>query len=226
MDEGSQDGTEGLLSEGKRELRPLFLRLYPLVLLLMVLIVAAGAAAGLERWQLFVDPAEETESVLVGAFSNLGVLMWWTTVAVTSLTWWVARRDGKISDVSKMLGAAALLTGYLAMDDLFLLHDHVFPDTVHIPEGVVLAVTMGAAGFFLWHFRKVFLDSSNRSVLAVALMFLVASLAVDAFPAGFRGQGTLEDAFKFVGIVTWLYYFATLCLSRLSDAGDDAGSVG
>jgi hypothetical protein len=214
MDDGGPTGKEDLFTEAKRELKPLAFRVYPVVLALVIATVVLGSLAGLERWQLFVDPAEELQSVLVGAFSNLGVLLWWTTVVVTGFTWLLLRRDGKSSDVKKMLGATALLSAYLAMDDLFLLHDYVFPESLHVPEGLVMGATLLAAAAFFWRFRDVFLRSSDRLVLLVALLFLCASLAVDASPGEF-GKGTLEDAFKFVGIATWLTYFATVSASLL-----------
>ena len=216
MDQGQN---EDLLTEAKRELKPLLFRVYPALLALMIVIVVAGAAADLERWQLFVDPAEEQESVLIGVFSNLGNLLWWTTVVITGLTWFLARRDGKRSEVTKMCGFVALLTAYLAMDDLFLLHDLVFPDDLNVPEGLVLGATVVAALAFFWRFRKVFFRSRNRLVLLVALAFLCASLGVDALPTEF-GKGSVEDALKFVGIATWLYYFGALCLTRLRSVPD------
>jgi hypothetical protein len=212
---GDRTRRDDLLSEAKRELKPLLLRVYLVVLALMLLILAAGAASGIERWQLFIDLADNQEAVLVGAFSQLGLLLWWTTVTVTALTWSLGRRRGRGSEALQMCGWAALLTAFLAMDDLFVLHDYVFPESVHVPEGIILAIILSAAASFIFRFRAIFLASSNRLVFVVALLFLSASVAVDAFPQGFRGQGTLEDSFKFVGIATWLYYFAGFCMKRL-----------
>ena len=209
-----EDGREDLISEARRALKPLLVRIYPALLGLMILLLLAGAASDIDRWQLFVDPAEEQEAVLVGVFSNLGVLLWWSTVTITGLTWFVARRAGSSSEFSKMCGAAALLSAYLALDDFFLLHDYVFPESLHIPEGLALAVTLGAAAFFLVRFRRVLLVSRTRLVLGVALLFLGASVVVDALP-GLHGKGTIEDSLKLVGIATWLYYFVTLCAARL-----------
>ena len=215
MEPGTPTEHIDLRSEARRELKPLLLRVYPLVVVVMLLLLAAGAAAGLERWQLFVDPGEEQESVLIGAFSNVGVLLWWSTVTVTALTWYLARRDPMASEFSRMCGCAALLTAFFALDDLFLLHDYVFPEWLHIPEGAILAATVAMAGFFLFHFRKIFLKTRNRMALGVALLFLCGSLLVDAAPIDLRGQGTIEDSLKFVGIVTWLYYFASVCIDHL-----------
>ena len=215
MNPGGRTERDDLFSEAKRELKPLVLRVYPAVLTLMLLLIAAGAASDLERWQLFIDPAEARGDVLIGVFSNIGVLLWWTTVAVTGLTWLVLRRSDDRSEFSRMCGCAALLTAFLALDDLFLLHDYVFPELVHIPEGLVLVVILGSVAAYLWRFRVVLLSSSNRLVLAAALLLLCASVAADAFSGGPQGHETFEDGFKIAGIATWLFYFVSLCLRHV-----------
>ena len=66
-----------------------------------------------------------------GAFSNVGILLWWTAAIVSAFTYFLLRivlRTRATTRLSKtFLLYMALFTGVLVLDDLFMLHEEVFP---------------------------------------------------------------------------------------------------
>ncbi len=93
----------------------------------------------------------------------------------------------------------------LGLDDIFLLHESVFPH-LGIPEKVVYASYAGFVLLYLLWFYSVILNT-EYILLMVALILFFASIVLDNFtPPGFNPY-LLEDGAKMAGIVNWFFYF-------------------
>ncbi len=151
-----------------------------------------------------------------GFLSNVGVLLWWGTAVVCVLAGGIvwklgARRKGQIAV------AVGLLTAWLALDDLFLLHEDVLPRALLLPEELILVVYALVAVGVLWSVLAL-LQRDTRILLAAAVLLFFVSTVVDFY--GSWADTTLyfyEDALKFLGIVTWSVTFAFVSLRLLSE---------
>jgi hypothetical protein len=142
--------------------------------------------------------------VYTGFLSNMGMLFWSSTVAVCFFTATFVARRAATRPTGRFLYASGLLTLFLLMDDLFQLHERVFPLSLGIPEPIVFLGYLSVTFVYLVRFRGVILES-DYLLLGLALGFFGLSVAVDVFTEG--ELYLWEDGAKFVGIVTWLAYF-------------------
>ena len=100
-------------------------------------------------------------------------------------------------------------------DDLFMVHESVFPLYLKINEKVVMAMYLLSMGFFLIRYRYKILNTPYL-VLISSLGFLGLSMITDTVLATLPDyQYLLEDGFKFLGIMGWLYYFTQTCYSSM-----------
>jgi hypothetical protein len=169
-----------------------------------------------DKWLIYVDPllaAEMTEACCdrsLGMASNIGVLYWavgaaccgfaaavlWTSAAPRPMVW--------------LLTQAALLIGFLGIDDLVMLHDSVFP-RLGVPEKVTFGV-YGLLGltYLLTNLRLILKE--EPVLFFTASGFLVLSLAVDATDnqAQLLWKQLLEEGAKLMGIAGWCVWHARL----------------
>ncbi|MDO5632990.1 MAG: hypothetical protein Q4G22_14320 [Paracoccus sp. (in: a-proteobacteria)] len=146
--------------------------------------------------ELVRDPATHFNlPIYAGAVSIIGVMGWVFAAAVTGLA--AAVRP----DLRSTLLPVSLLSLWLAIDDQFLLHEHVLPG-LGIPEMAVLAFYAILA---LWVLRRFLpgLLTLRLPTLAIAMLFFAASLVVDEFQTYSQFGLLLEDFAKLAGIMFW-----------------------
>ena len=132
-------------------------------------------------------------SFYVGSFSNLGGLVWFAAAAIMSFA-------GRLKPLDRgALILAALVTWAMGLDDVFMLHDKVYPK-LFLNETFVTALYFGTIGVILLRYYRQ-LSRSTRVGIAIAVIFWVLSAVIDHF---FNDIGQLaEDGSKFIGIVVW-----------------------
>jgi hypothetical protein len=194
------------------------------VLLVFVALLAAATDRPFAYFSR--DPASTLDaSAYVGVISHVGVLLAWGAAAAALLAGaFVARARGRPDALP--LFAVGAATGYLALDDLFLLHENVYPE-LGIRQEVVLVAYGLAAIAFLWWYRELF-RAHEWPLLALAVVLLGASLALDLRLGDVHW---LEDGLKLVGLALWAAYVVRLGSRMLADAyplvpaGPDGGAV-
>lgn len=94
-----------------------------------------------ERASVFTREPQQVlgGSAYVGSFSNIGGLIWFGAAAILSFA-----GSLKPSDRTALLLAAAL-TWAMGIDDIFMLHDRVYPK-LFLNEGIVTALYFGTIG--------------------------------------------------------------------------------
>jgi len=129
----------------------------------------------------------------VGSFSNLGGLVWFAAAAIMSFAW-------SLKPLGRgALILAALLTWAMGVDDVFMLHDTIYPK-LHLNEIFVSALYFVVIGVIIWRFYRQ-LARSTLVGIAIAVMFWGLSEVFDQY---FNHIGQLaEDGAKFIGIVVW-----------------------
>ena len=141
----------------------------------------------------------------IGALSNLGAIVWAVAAVSAALTATVVRGRERA-----MFGAAGAFSFLLLADDLFLLHDAVFPK-VGLSESIVQAVYLVVLAFITVRYRH---EMGLVAVAGVALTlgFWGASVGMDTFfnNAAVNLDQLVEDGLKFLGIVVWAAVWASL----------------
>ncbi|HET6596450.1 MAG TPA: hypothetical protein VFG81_12555 [Anaerolineales bacterium] len=129
----------------------------------------------------------------VGSFSNLGGLVWFGAAAILSFAVSLKPLD------RGALILAAVVTWAMGLDDVFMLHDEVYPK-LYLHERVVSTLYFGAIGVIVLRYYHQ-LSRSTLVGIAITIFFWVLSVVFDLF---LRGFGQLpEDGSKFIGIVVW-----------------------
>ena len=186
---------------------------FPVVgLVLAVTAVLVSAVLLLNVWKgipigkLTRDPASITGvPIYTGFLSQIGVLLWSasTTICLFCASLLSTRQD-KLR-IKPFLLTSGLLSLILGLDDIFLLHERVFPD-LGVAEEIVFASYAAFLFFYLFRFRAIILKT-EYILLGMALLFFGVSITLDVFePAGIDPY-LWEDGAKLAGIVSWLAYF-------------------
>lgn len=187
--------------------------------ILVLLTVSLQNTIPLER--LFRDTIAVAEDypgcchVYDGMMSNLGILMWWSTASVSALAFLILKQQKQDLRTAGSFGLAAVLTGWLTLDDLFMLHESVFP-VFGVPQyATYIIYGVLTIGYLLVAWRVIV---AKFPVLTLATLGMFGmSAGVDVIADGSFGQLTqflkentriellLDDGFKFLGIGFWLY---------------------
>lgn len=184
--------------------------LIPLTLLLLTAI--GSVLTDIPVGDFTRDPAYLGDlSPFSGYISNLGALCWCAGAVVCLTGWALLSKQKTQPQLALFFLLAGLYTILLMLDDLFLLHEEIFP--MFLPFGEKLIIT--GYGLLLisglYYFRTIIL-SSKFSFLVLALGFFAMSVGIDFVQDEIEllvGNWRIlfEDGFKFLGIVCWLAYF-------------------
>ena len=158
-----------------------------------------------------------------GFVSQLEGILWSASLAVCLFALnLVQRRNGDLAGPRRFLLQAGIVTGTLLLDDIFLFHEEIAPDYLHIGENYVVAgyLIMGLV-FVFSNWREIL--ASEFLILLLALGMFGASIFLDALSIQnwdvryFWEQLALflEDGFKFAGIATWLMYFVRYAIQQI-----------
>lgn len=208
------------------ELRPLLLLLYVPTLLGIGVLVVVDLVADIPLRLFFIDPvAEFAAPMYVGLVSNFGVALWVSTASVCLFGAWLLHRDLRTLPEAQFLLGAGLISAVLGFDDLYLMHEEVLPERLHIPEPVVFAAYGALVLGFLFRFRKPILRS-EFALLLLAFGFFAFSIFVDVvipeeefeIVGDLAGRHLIEDGFKLFGIVSWTAYFWRVAVRMVGGA--------
>ncbi|MEO1208639.1 MAG: hypothetical protein AAFX78_03770 [Cyanobacteria bacterium J06638_20] len=151
-----------------------------------------------------------------GMFSQIGLLLWATSVAICLFSSKLLANRISFSKVRRFLFISGILTLMVELDDVFLLHEDVFP-SMGIPEKLVLGVYGISMLLYLLKFFPILLKTEYAFFL-MALVGFGSSIFLDVIlPPGLH-YIALEDGAKLVGIVFWTIYFYRTAVSFLSAA--------
>ena len=176
---------------------------------MLTLLAAAMAITGQEGRTFTGEPQDVLKGAFyVGAFSNLGGLIWFSCAAVLSFTLAFRPRHAAV------LGAAALLSWAMGIDDIFLLHDHVYPH-LHLPQKLVMLGYFALASGIL---LVSILELPPRTTIGIAatIAFWGLSGALDLFFNDL--DQSIEDGAKFIGIAIWAATWIAQAFDLLRDS--------
>lgn len=146
-----------------------------------------------------------------GVLSNIGVILWCVAAVVCFFSYVILRAIDADRSKQRFLLCCGAISTLLLLDDLFLLHERVFPLLFGISEKVVYGSYAVLVAIVFWRDRHHL--SQENGLLVSALLFFAASIAVDAFPKWLGIWHHLaEDGTKILGIISWSGFFFSFCL--------------
>ncbi len=192
------------------------LKLYVPIALIVIAVVGLTIVQQLDIGQFTRDLAALTDSSpFIGLLSSIGILFWAATAAIcyfSALILWQQKQHSK----ALFLLAAGLITSLLLLDDLFMLHEVVFPTYLNLGERITYALYAGIVGSFLWGFRQQILGT-DFTILLIALGLLGFSVLADRIFSDIGPWGYLvEDGPKLFGIVAWFGYWTLIARTTLN----------
>lgn len=192
----------------------------------LLLVLSVSKRAGVDPSTFYRDPnAVAGQPFVTGFMSNIGAIAWIASASIAiftsivRLSWQSSDRD------AKTLLLLGLLTCWLGLDDLLMLHDGLAPH-VGIPEGAFLLVDvlLGLA----WIASAIRTSSFLRRdtlLLASAVIGLGASLVFDQMTGllhiKLQGQHLMEDVLKLMGITFWALYAVRLSATQILSQGSE-----
>lgn len=163
------------------------------------------------------DPAQtKNESSFIGFLSNIGVWLWVSAAAISLFTG--ATQPGR-SPQRLLLLVLGLFSGALALDDFFLIHDRYISQRIVYGFYAVCALTLLTAMF-----RTIVAIDGLAFLLAGSLLAssILTDLSQPLFPGAYMLLQIVEEAFKFCGAATWLYFVCRVAAHRQPAPAENA----
>ena len=142
----------------------------------------------------------------IGAFSNIGIMLWSGAAVLCFFTAFSISRQRHLKEEFKFLIVSALITLMLAVDDMFLVHEEVFPYYFNLNANAVIITYINIFIIYIILFRARILQSEFIA-LGLAFFCLGLSTVIDLLPLPIEKDTFLEDAIKLFGVVSWFIYF-------------------
>ncbi|MGQ8337686.1 hypothetical protein ACUNWD_14145 [Sunxiuqinia sp. A32] len=150
----------------------------------------------------------------VGFLSNIGVIIWIVTATISLFTSYLIEKE-KLQNRYLFHFFSGAITSILLVDDLFMIHDRIFPIYLKISE-VPLFIFYGILiTVYLYYYRKQILKY-DYIILLIALFMFAFSLGVDHFDVESEFIHFFEDGPKLLGIAAWFVFYLSASISDLS----------
>jgi hypothetical protein len=189
-----------------RKVTPVLLISWIVTTLTLLISIFVSINKDIELDNFTQDPnAQFNAPFYVGFFSNVGIMIWSAALSICFYGAW--RTDAKTDKrAQEFLIFSGLITMLMTFDDLFQLHELVFPKYLSISENMVYLTYLNIYMIYFIRFRRQLLNS-DFIVLGIAFFLLGLSTIIDILPLPIEKDTFLEDAIKLLGAITWLIYF-------------------
>ncbi len=162
----------------------------------------------------------------IGAFSNLGAIMWTVSATVCVFGFLSLSKFNSTLRFKTFLLHAGIFSTILLLDDVYRLHDDIFPYYLGINDNFVYLSYLLYASYFIYRFSKIILETEYLIFLS-SILLMSLSVFMDLLDEnyaehlkslfGFAEVGVLlEDTFKGLGILTWGIYFSRTVFQKVS----------
>jgi hypothetical protein len=159
----------------------------------------------------------------IGILSNMGILLWCATSTIILYSSLICRILKRSPTETNFLFFSGLLSIFLMIDDLFLLHDVIFPKYLMINQKLFyLVYGFSVIAIFIRYYRIML--NTDYVLLMIAFILLGLSAITDVLLAmglHFKHEYGYEDSFKFLGIIAWFSYFSRTAFKFVKKAVSD-----
>jgi hypothetical protein len=210
------------LFEKARTLKPFLAKVYLIPLLGLFAITLASTLKGIPMYKFMRDPSSIAHiHPFAGVMSNLGVLLWCASATICLFGWAILCGRTSETKFSNFFLYFGLMTILLMLDDLFRLHESIFPNLFGVPEKITFIGYGVLTLCGMITFKKCIIETEFL-ILLLAFIFFGLSLTIDLFFSHsieqFLGHWRIffEDCFKLLGIVGWFGYFGRCCFVEIN----------
>lgn len=186
----------------KKFLRMLAIAIIPAVLF-FTLSLQFLRHEGFHIVEILRDPAQQTgASSFIGFLSNIGVWLWVSAAAICFFSVLTGKfvSGSRYRELLFLTGALSLM---LAIDDFFMIHDRYIDQKI-----CYLVYAVFALSLLFRHYRTI-IEIDGLAFLTAGFllaMSIFTDFTQNINPIGYRVAQVFEEAFKFTGAATWLYF--------------------
>jgi len=140
------------------------------------------------------------KSSFLGFLSTIGSWMWVSSAAIGFFTYMTGMYGKKYKELLLLL---ALFSMLLAIDDFFMIHDRYIDQNICYGTYMILAITL-----LVRHLKLIIEINGFAFLFAGGLLALsiFTDLIQEYLPFKYSNIQIFEEAFKFIGAGTWLYF--------------------
>ena len=154
----------------------------------------------------------------LGIISNVGAILWSFSVAICFFSYVLLKTSKESHDVLGFILFGGVISLVLLLDDLFMLHERIYPEYFWVSEKIVFVFYGVLILFYLVKFRRIIIETDFIFIL-LAVFFFALSILVDLLPESLLPWHHLfEDGPKFFGIVSWFGYQLSVCFQEVQSA--------
>ncbi|MFX0211569.1 MAG: hypothetical protein ACFFDT_36665 [Candidatus Hodarchaeota archaeon] len=151
----------------------------------------------------------------LGIISNIGAILWSFSVAICFFSYVLLKTSKKPHDGLGFIMFGGFISSVLLLDDLFMLHETIYPRYFGVSEKIVFLFYGVLILFYLVRFRKIIIETDFIFIL-LAVFFFALSALVDMLPESLLSWHHLfEDGLKFFGIISWFGYQFSVCFREV-----------
>lgn len=195
------------LSVQFRAVTPVLLISWLVTLLALLLTIYVSTQKDISLDTFTKDPVAFLDAPFyIGFFSNIGIMIWSGAVMICWFTAFRVRNSAQQKEDFLFMVFSGVISLMMTLDDLFQLHELVFPRYLAVSENMVYVTYLNIFLLYFLRFRNRILRS-EYIVYVLAFFFLGLSTIIDILPLPIEKDTFLEDAIKLVGIVSWFIYF-------------------
>lgn len=206
-------------------IREQIIRILPAVLISVALFMGGAAvtvqiarATNNPIWKIAKDSSEITNfPPYIGLLANWVGLLWMATATICLFTTLVLKNNNIPFQKYKFLFISGVLSFVLTIDDLFVLHDRVFPSIFHIPEPFFYLMYILVLITYIIYFRKQILQYDYLLFIAAFFLFGISREVFIRIPY-FLESMTANDMLKYFGVIFWLAYFYRACAQEITQS--------
>ena len=167
-------------------------------------------------WMLVKDPADTKRfASYIGMLSNWGVILWTATAVICLFSAVLLKQQKAPNATVRFLLVSGIFSLLLGIDDLYMLHDRLFPKMFHVPEILFYLLYFFAFAAYLVYFTPQILKYDYLLFMAAFLFFVFSRQFFIKIP--YLSQfNTTGDMLKYFGIVFWLAFFYRTALHEMT----------
>jgi hypothetical protein len=139
----------------------------------------------------------------IGLLSQTGMIFWFGTAGILFFTGTIIEHKRISKKILHFLINSFLLTLFLGIDDLFMLHDELAHRGIK-EEYFYIFYTIWLIGTIIY-FSNIIKQTHYILILAYGLVF-AGSIIIDKT---IKEAYLMEDMLKFVGIINWAFYWSS-----------------
>jgi hypothetical protein len=201
-----------------------FCRLYMPAIILILILAITSLYLNIPFSDFTRDPVAITGGhPFLGIISNIGVMFWSFSVIVCFFSYALLKANNKTHDVLGFIVFGGFISLVLLLDDLFMLHEYIYPKYFGISEKIVFLSYCLIVLFYLVKFRKI-IKETDLSFILLAFFFFSFSILVDMLPKSLLPwHHFFEDGSKFFGVISWFYYHFSVCFQEVQSVSHTLG---